>query len=222
MTAFGDLLRTRLSDAGMSQMDLARQLDTSSSVISQTCSGLRLPPLARIETWARALGLSGARAEEFIAAAQLAHAPPQVREQFARLRGAAADPDQPPQADRRVHEGAGDVEGAVQEAAAAFAECADQLDPARHPAIPPLDLAWVGRGVLDGLLQRLDHDWLPAFPGAPLREARAKLVEAMAEFQATLRPSAPATVAPALRRLGAALAQARGLLTPGKGARRQR
>lgn len=221
MTAFGDLLRTRLSEAGMSQMDLARQLDTSSSVISQTCSGVRLPPLARISAWARALGLSGARAEEFIAAAQLAHAPPQVREQFERLRGTAGDPAAPPAA-RRVREG--DEEEAVQAAAAAFADCADQLDPARHPVIPPLDLAWVGRGVLDGLLQRLDRDWLPASSAAPLREARVRLVEAIAEFQATLRPSAPATVAPALRRLGQALAKARALLAPtaDKGARRTR
>ena len=222
MSEFGDLLKTILDQSGMSQMDLARALKTSSSVISQTCSGQRLPPLERIGVWAEALGLNTARKESFIIAAHLAHAPERVRQQVGRLQETADGLSGSSSAVRRVRESASDDEAVANEVAIAIADCHAQCDPAQHVGIPPLDLAWVSRGVVDGLLHRLEREWIPSSAVQPLRVVQAALKEAAADFSRTLRPSDPATVGPALRRLGAALHHARSLLVPGVRPRRRR
>ena len=83
--SFGDLLRKLLTRKGMSQMDLARDLGTTSSVISQTTTGSRLPPLDRIDLWADAMRLTEDEREEFALSAALAHCPEPIQREMARL-----------------------------------------------------------------------------------------------------------------------------------------
>lgn len=222
MSAFGDLLKTALDQAGMSQMDLARALTTSSSVISQTCSGQRLPPLDRIAVWADALRLSASRREDFIAAAHLAHAPERVQQQVGRLQETVDAAGEASPAALRLGESAVDEVAIAHQVAAAIADCYAQFDPDRHAGIPPVDLAWIGRNVLDELLQRLEREWIRLSATRPMLAVQTMLMAATVEFHRTLRPSDPATVEPALRRLGAALEQARLQLVSGKRPRHRR
>jgi transcriptional regulator with XRE-family HTH domain len=83
--SFGDLLRAALAERGLSTRTAQPLLQLSYPMISQVCTGRRLPPLDRIEAWADALKITGDDRSDFLRAAYLAHAPEQVRHLVADL-----------------------------------------------------------------------------------------------------------------------------------------
>jgi transcriptional regulator with XRE-family HTH domain len=87
---FGTLLKRYLDREGMSQMDLARSVNTSSSVVSEVQHDKRPPPLPRIDAWADALGLVGQERLGFLREALLAHCPEPIRDEMRTLRATVA------------------------------------------------------------------------------------------------------------------------------------
>lgn len=223
MRSFPDLLRNCLAHAGMSQMDLARAVGTSSSVVSQACLGQRPPPLERMDAWADALGLDDRARAVFIATAQLAHAPEAVRQRVASLE------------QRLTHQvGEGDerevgVVTRVREPSSddalltVLAAVGAAIDACRRPletvtgTEPLIDRAWEAQGLLQVLLTRLTGTWLPQATHRPtaalLRTAQTHLLRAAAAFR-TARPSQQAVLEASLRKVDAALLQARRSLDP--------
>jgi transcriptional regulator with XRE-family HTH domain len=205
MSAFAALLRRSLAAAGMSQMDLARAVGTSSSVVSQACTGRRPPPLGRVEAWAEALRLTPAERTAFLAAAQLAHAPEPVRRRIEHLEQHLPHEEsgwngrRPPVP--RVAEGQLDL-----------AALRDQLDACRQRAAATIgddglpDAAWEIQTTLAALLVRLADARLDAAEGV-----RTRLERAVAACGAA-RPTRLASLRAALRRVARELARASDLL----------
>jgi transcriptional regulator with XRE-family HTH domain len=66
---FGALLQAYVGEAGYSSLNaFARDVGTSGTTISECIRGLRPPPLADLERWAKALGLRGETKSDFIRA----------------------------------------------------------------------------------------------------------------------------------------------------------
>lgn len=219
MSAFPDLLRSCLATAGMSQMDLARAVGTSSSVVSQTCLGQRPPPLERMDAWADALGLQAGPREVFLATAQLAHAPEGVRERVAKLEQRLglheieAEGWDGRAATARVRETGAADEGSLPLAARAIDECRALLEDSSS-VVPLIDRAWEAHGVLLSLLSRAGTWPASGARGAGavrLRASHAHLLRAAAAFRA-VRPSQPAQLAAAMRKASSALLRARAAL----------
>ena len=220
MRSFPDLLRSSLAHAGMSQMDLARAVGTSSSVVSQACLGQRPPPLQRMEAWADALGLDERARAVFIATAQLAHAPEAVRQRVASLEQRLANQvcegdEREVRVTTRVGELSDDQPLPLLAAVrAAIDACRRPLETA-NVAEPLIDRAWEAQGLLQVLLTRLSETWLPQATQGPtaalLRAARTHLLRAAAAFR-TARPSQPTGLEASLRKVDAALVDARAAL----------
>jgi transcriptional regulator with XRE-family HTH domain len=240
MVLFGDLLRSCLSEAGMSQMDLARAVGTSSSVVSQTCTGRRPPPLDRIAAWAEALKLAGGPRDDFISAAYLAHAPGEVQERLRRLEEAMGG-DKPGSDDHGSWSGGrsraprlgtedGDHQATVRAALAAIADHQRHGDPALRGTHPLIEVVWEARGMLHDLRARFTDHWLPLTAGsavaARMAAAHAQLVIAESAYRAA-RPSSQASLLSALRKAGTAMDRARRALeaaprSPAGASRRRR
>ncbi|MBA3700560.1 MAG: helix-turn-helix transcriptional regulator [Planctomycetes bacterium] len=207
----------------MSQMDLARAVGTSSSVVSQACLGQRPPPLERMDAWADALGLDDRARAVFVATAQLAHAPEAVRQRVAWLEQRLANQvcggdEREVRVVTRVGEPSSDDEPLPLLAAvgAAIDACRRPLETASG-AESLIDRAWEAQGLLQVLLTRLSETWLPQATHRPtaalLRTARTHLLRAAAAFR-TARPSQQAVLESSLRKVDAALSQARTSLEP--------
>lgn len=223
MRPFPELLRSCLAQAGMSQMDLARAVGTSSSVVSQACLGQRPPPLERMDAWADALGLDDQARAVFVATAQLAHAPEAVRQRVAWLEQCVAD--QAGEGDEREVPVANRVRepSADERSLALIAAVAAAIDACRRPLETTsgvellIDRAWEAQGLLQVLLMRLTGTWLPQTghpsTAALLRNAQTHLLRAAAAFRAA-RPSQQVVLEASLRKADAALLRARKALDP--------
>lgn len=194
-------------------MDLARAVGTSSSVVSQTCTGQRPPPLARIDVWAQVLQLTPAASAAFLAAAELAHAPETVRRRVERLEQRLQEADGTgwdgfgPETAARKDDASKD---GIRALLPALTEChARARMPSADPAL--VDTAWEVHGLVEVLLLRLVGD-------ASLRSEAARKIRRHLERAAMAcrdaRPTRPASLRAALRQVSRELAQACGLLEP--------
>jgi transcriptional regulator with XRE-family HTH domain len=77
--SFVALLTQALTTAGLSQREFARRVGLSSGAINKTVKGLHVPDWRRGPQWAKALGLRGEQAREFILALAIANAPAPVQ-----------------------------------------------------------------------------------------------------------------------------------------------
>lgn len=82
LTSFGDVLYRHIEATGHSIRAYAPRLGVSQSMLSQIRTGLRPPPLDRVEEWAKTLNLSGKEREYFLDLAALACAPERVLRMF--------------------------------------------------------------------------------------------------------------------------------------------
>lgn len=85
-TPFGSFFYEVLRRQGLSANRFAKRVHTSSGCLSSIYSGVRRPPLDRIQTWADALGLHGPDREAFVTLANLEHTPPLIRDLVRDLR----------------------------------------------------------------------------------------------------------------------------------------
>lgn len=201
MSAFSVLLRRCLAESGMTQMDLARAVSTSSSVVSQACTGQRPPPLLRMEAWAQALRLTAAKREAFLTAAQLAHAPEPVQRRVDRLERRLREGDGP---GWDVHDPrSGDAAALVRALRVDLAACRARAEgPITDAELA--DAAWEVHGMLAAVLLQLEDGWFLEEKVA--HTVYRHLARAVAACRAA-RLTRPATVRTALRRIPAELAK---------------
>lgn len=86
MMTFADFVRHHLTVRGWSPGDLAERLGYEShGYVTNVLSGLRPPPLKRIEDWGKALKLGPEDQETLILLAESDHIPPRSRLRIERL-----------------------------------------------------------------------------------------------------------------------------------------
>lgn len=82
MSSFGSLLKALLADTKTNQPEFAAKVASTRGFVNNVIHGHRTPPLEQITKWADALGLKGAKREQFIELAELAHAPERVARRY--------------------------------------------------------------------------------------------------------------------------------------------
>ena len=95
---FVQLLADALTDAGLTPAVFARKVGVPRSFLSMVLSGQRKPPLARLESWADALGLRDEPRDLFLDEGSLLASPPRIQALVGRLRvstGKAMGRDRP-------------------------------------------------------------------------------------------------------------------------------
>jgi transcriptional regulator with XRE-family HTH domain len=90
-TNFGELVRSLMQTARISQKEFARRVGISESAISLIVSGGRPIPAGEAELWGKSLGLTGADLVTFIESMHVYAAGPIVLQLVSRLRGENAD-----------------------------------------------------------------------------------------------------------------------------------
>jgi len=88
-TDFGKVLYASISNVGMSANEFARRVQMSSGFISGVYSGLKKPPIDRLDRWVKVLKLVGVEREAFVLLAHLEHATPLLRQLFYQYRDLA-------------------------------------------------------------------------------------------------------------------------------------
>jgi len=84
--SFGDILAEKIKAKGWTVREFARRSSSNDALVSRVIRAKRSPPLARLDAWAAALGLSGADRIEFIERGRLAVCPPEIVTLIAQLR----------------------------------------------------------------------------------------------------------------------------------------
>lgn len=82
---FGPLLRKAIKSSGGSLRAFASGSGSSPGHVSNVAKGRHLPPLAKLEQWADALGIAGRERERFLLAGRLEHCPTEIRRYVERL-----------------------------------------------------------------------------------------------------------------------------------------
>ena len=82
MTPFGKLFLDHMEYAGFSRNVFAQKVGVSVAQIARIVKGERTPQLELVSQWADALGLKGAKREQFLELAELAHAPERVARRY--------------------------------------------------------------------------------------------------------------------------------------------
>lgn len=77
--SFGSYLTALLAEKHLSMREFARLAGINQSALSQMKLGKRTVPLARVETWADVLGLTGRNRERFLDLAETTHIPLRMR-----------------------------------------------------------------------------------------------------------------------------------------------
>ena len=76
---FGTYLTDRWKALGISQAEFCRRIGSPAGWIQQVRSGVKTPPLERMQRWADALSISGVERSYFCDVARLMHIPPEER-----------------------------------------------------------------------------------------------------------------------------------------------
>lgn len=90
-TDFGITLYSSISNINLSANEFARRVGMSSGFISGVYSGLKKPPLDRLDKWVKVLKLVGDQRDVFILKAHLEHATPLMRQLFSKYRDLAIE-----------------------------------------------------------------------------------------------------------------------------------
>ena len=81
-TDFGRSLYEHIGHSNMMANEFAEKVGLSAGFISAVHTGMKLPPLERVESWANVLKLKGHTRSSFILLAHLEHASPYLRQWF--------------------------------------------------------------------------------------------------------------------------------------------
>lgn len=86
MRTFAEVFASALAKSGLTQTAFAKQAGVAQPFVSQVAKGLRKPSLDNVERWAELLGLQGEERARFLRVGRLLHTPPEIRDEYLKLR----------------------------------------------------------------------------------------------------------------------------------------
>lgn len=83
---FSEVFDRALKRAKLKQLPFAKKANTAQGFVSELLAGKKLAPLEKLDVWAEVLDLKGGDRAEFYRAAWLDHCPPEIADDYRRLR----------------------------------------------------------------------------------------------------------------------------------------